>query len=367
MKTSFIFLLLFTLVLKLSAQKNQKKDFTIEGFSTAIIKLKVPKPPKTLSLTFSNLEVYDRRNDSSFVGFYKTMYSRNKSFGTVLKTENTTSNSVYSFLEPQIAFDQQSNYRLVLLIRKLWLSKEIENTEVRDYNIKMQKALLPGIVTCFEFYAKKGEQLIPLLKFDTTIFHHNRNLALIDEELIQTTLTSAIDKLSRTRYRQKIENGRTYSWQQIDSFSSRTNHIEILHTTSFKKGVYLTYNDFKNNTPSIQDFEIKKSEFAHTLFVKDEQGNQYPVRKIWGFSDGENVFIKSADIFFKLEKYNNNFYSWASKNISMVTKVPVGDIIGLGVISVATGGAAGGHLPRKTKAALHLKLYQLDLETGTLY
>jgi hypothetical protein len=366
MKPYFISLLLFTFALTLSAQKNQKKDFTIEDFSTAIIKLKAPKPSQTVPLSFSGLEVYDRRNDSSFVGFYKTLYSRNKSFGTVLKTENSTSNSVYSFLEPQIAFDQQSNYRLVLLIRKLWLSKEIENTEVRDYNIKMQKALLPGIVTCFEFYAKQGEQLTPLLRFDTTILHHNRNLAMIDEELIQTTLTSAIDKLSKTSYRQKIENGRTYSWLQVDSFSTKTNDIEILHITSFKKGVYLTYNDFKNNRPSILDFEIKKSEFAHTLFVKDEQGNQYPIRKIWGFSDGDNLFIKSADIFFKLEKYNNNFYSWASKNVSMVTTVSMGDIIALSMLSAATG-ATGGSPGRKTKAALHLKLYQLDLETGHLY
>jgi hypothetical protein len=366
MKTSFFSLFLLTITLSISAQKNHQIAFDPKEFSTAIIKLSVPKSPKLVSLSFNGLDVYDKRNDSSFVGFYKTKHSRTKSFVTILKTENATSTSLYSFLEPQIAFDQQSSYRLVLLIRKLWLSKEIENTEVRDYNIKMQKALLPGINTCFEFYAKQGEQLIPLLRFDTTILHHNPNLALIDEELLQTTLTAAIDKLSKTNYPQKIENGRMYSWPQVDSFSTKTNQIEMLHTTSFRKGVYLTYNDFKNNTPSIHDFEIRKSEFAHTLFVKDEHGNQYPIRKIWGFSDGENLFIKSADIFFKLEKFNNNFYCWASKNVSMVTTVSMGDIIALSMLSAATG-ASGGRPGRKTKAALFLKLYQLDLETGVLY
>ena len=116
----------------------------------------------------------------------------------------------------------------------------------------------------------------------------------------------------------------------------------------------------------VTDFEIKKTDYAHTLFVKDERGNQYPIRKIWGFSDGENLFIKSADIFFKLEKYNNNFYCWASKNVSMVTTVSMGDIIALGFLSAATG-ASGGRAGKKTKAALFLKLYQLDLETGHLY
>ncbi len=366
MKTSFISLFLLTITLSLSGQKNHQKAFNPEGFSTSIIKLNAPKSPKLVSLSFSGLEVYDKRNDSSFAGFYKTKYSSNKSWVTILKTEKATSTSVYSFLEPQISFDRQSNYRLVLLIRKLWLSKEIENTEVRDHNIKMQKALLPGIITCFEFYAKQGELLTPLMRFDTTILHHNPNLSLIDEELLQATLTSAIEKLSKTNYRQKIETGRTYSWLHVDSVSTRSKHIDVLHTTSFKKGVYLTYDDFKNNRPSIHDFEIKKSDYSHTLFVKDEQGNQYPVRKIWGFSDGENLFIKSADIFFKLEKFNNNFYCWASKNVSMVTTVPIGNIIGLGLISAATG-TYGGNAGRKTKAALFLKLYQLDLETGHLY
>ncbi|MEJ8844687.1 hypothetical protein WG954_19995 [Lacibacter sp. H375] len=366
MKATLLSLFLLTIALSLSAQRNIQKAFNPEEFSTAIIKLTVPKSPKLVSLSFSGMDVYDKRNDSSFAGFYKTKHSRTKSFVTILKTEEATSTSVYSFLEPQISFDRQSNYRLVLLIRKLWLSKEIENTEARDHNIMMQKALLPGIITCFEFYAKQGEQLTPLLRYDTTILHHNPNLALIDEELLQTTLTSAIDKLSKTNYRQKMETGRTYSWLQVDSFSTTTSRIEILHTASFKKGVYLTYDDFKNNRPSIGDFEIKKTEFAHTLFVKDEQGNQYPTRKIWGFSDGENLFIKSADIFFKLENFNNNFYCWASKNVSMVTTVSFGDLIALGFISAATG-ATGGKAGRKTKAALFLKLYQLDLETGHLY
>lgn len=367
MKATFLSLFLLTIALSLSAQRNLQKAFNPEEFSTAIIKLNAPKSPKLVSLSFSGLEVYDQRNDSSLLGFYKTKYSRNKSWVTILKTVNPTPNAVYSFLESQIAYDNQSSPRLVLLIRKLWLSKEIENTEARDHNIKMQKALLPGIITCFEFYAKQGELLTPLMRFDTTILHHNPNLTLIGEELLQTTLTSAIDKLSKTNYRQKIETGRTYSWLQVDSFSTRSKHIEILQTTSFKKGVYLTFDDFKNNRPSIQDFEIKKSEFSHTLFVKDEQGNQYPVRKIWGFSDGENLFIKSADIFFNLEKVNNNFYCWASKNVSMVKSVSMGDIIALSVLSVATGGASGGNARIKTKAALFLKLYQLDLETGELY
>lgn len=360
---SLILLLLFFQNSKCQTSSIEKHGFG--DFSSFNIELKAPKSVNPVSLSFSGLEVHDKRNDSSFVGFYKIKASTNKSWVTILKTEKPTASSLYSFLEPQIAFDNQASYKLVLLIRKLWLSKEIENDEVRDYNIKMQKPLLPGILTGFEFYAKRDMELIPLFRFDSTILHYKQNLSLIDEELLKVALISAIDKLSKSNYEQKIKTGKKYSLEQIDSFSTITKRIDILQTESRKKGVYLTYDEFKNNRPSIHDFEIKKSEYAHTLYVKDNQGNQYPLRKIWGFSDGENLFIKSADIFFKLEKFNNNFYCWASKNVSMVTKIPVGDIIGLGLLSVAGGN--GGNAGRKTKAALFLKLYQLDLETGKLY
>lgn len=367
MKILVVLSFLFLWVQHTNSQATSRKQLGAEDFSTFTVELKAPKTVTKTALSFSGLEVYDKRNDSSFVGFYKIARSRNKSWVTVLKTEKAAASSVYSFLEPQILFNEQSKTKLVLVIRKLWLSKEIENTEVRDYNIKMQKPLLPGVITCFEFYAKQDEKFTPLLRFDTTILHYKKNLALIDEELLKTALTAAIDKLANTNYASKIETSRNYSQEQVDSFSTSTQRFEILHSTSIKKGVYLTYDEFKNNRPSIQDYEIKKSEHAHMLFVKDEQGKQYPIRKIWGFSDGENLFIKTADIFFKLEKYNNNFYSWASKNISMVTTVSVGDIIGLGLLSAATGIYGVGSPGTKTKAALFLKLYQLDLETGHLY
>ena len=360
MKIFLFFLLTHFFALQVNAQK--KRSFDLTKFRHTEVRLEPEKSEPVALLSFSGVEVYDRRTDTSLLGFYK-ISQHNKSTEGILKTKLPASKSIQKFIEAQINFDPQSEMKLIFIIRKLWVAKEIENKGVNDNNAKMQKALLPGVIACIEFYAKQHDTYIPLYRFDSTILHYKKKLQFINEELLETILKESILAISKNNYLQKIENGAKYSWAQVDSFSRQFADRKILRATAYKKGVYSSYNEFINDQPSIMDFEIRKTTFSQALFVKDENGIEYPIRKIWGFSDGEHLFIKSADLFFQLEKYNNNFYCWATKNISMVTKISAGDVF----LSLATGVARASDSGRKTQAAVFLKLYQLDLETGVLY
>ncbi len=60
---------------------------------------------------------------------------------------------------------------------------------------------------------------------------------------------------------------------------------------NLKKGIYKTFDEFKENTPSIPfEYEvIKVNELAYQLKIDQEKTNFYG--SIWGFCDGKTVYI----------------------------------------------------------------------------
>lgn len=346
------------------AQTKKASVFNPETFPQLKLKLHSEKADKKTALAFSELEVIDKRNDSSQIGFYIISQHKKSREGRIV-TEKPLPVSIKEFVDSQVEFNSKAAPRLVMIVRKLWLSKEIENKDEGDLQANMQRSLLPGIIAVFEFYAAEGDAYKPLYRFDSTILHSYKKLELIDEELVKRALTSALLSFSKNDYSNKLKNGRSYRKEEIDSIYKKAAELKILSEPGYQKGVYRTYAEFVNNSPSIKNYEIKKSTIAHTLYVKDENGEEYPIRKIWGFSDGEHVFVKSIDAYFKLEKHNNAFYVWASKRLIKKQKLFTPGTIGAGLIFLGTGMILTAQDTKQN--VLELKLYQLDQDSGHLY
>ncbi|WP_194765741.1 hypothetical protein [Tamlana sp. I1] len=77
---------------------------------------------------------------------------------------------------------------------------------------------------------------------------------------------------------------------------------KIFSTTEYKTGIYKTYQEFLNNSPSIPfDYEFKEKNMKYGLFgfggsvpvnyvkVKNKKGKE--IGHVFGFSDGKKVFI----------------------------------------------------------------------------
>lgn len=346
------------------SQTKKKAVFNPENFPQLKLKLRAEQNDKKTALDFRELQVIDKRNDSSQIGFYViNQYNRSKEGRLV--TDKPLPESIKEFADSQIEFNNTASPQLIMVVRKLWLSKEIENKEEGDLPANMQRRLLPGIIAVFEFYAAEADSYKPLFRFDSTILHSYKKLELIDEELVKTALTAAIVSLSKSNYTNKLKNGKSFRKEEIDSFYKKAAEIKIMREPVYQKGVYRTYNEFMNNSPSIKNFEIRQTSIAHTLYVKDDNGEEYPIRKIWGFSDGERVFIKSNDAYFLLEKHNNAFYAWASKRLTKKQNLFTPGTIGVGLIFLGTGMMLSAQDTKQN--VMELKLYQLDIDSGTLY
>lgn len=86
------------------------------------------------------------------------------------------------------------------------------------------------------------------------------------------------------------------SFAQLSDDSTKTHDTYIVNTTTYKKGIYKNFEEFKFNNPSIvDDFVFDNGKLSLTK----PNGKNAKIKKfeVWGFSDGTKVFIRT-------QKYN---------------------------------------------------------------
>jgi hypothetical protein len=148
------------------------------------------------------------------------------------------------------------------------------------------------------------------------------------------------------------------SLTDIITFNKRNLNLPILNESILKKGAYASYEEFKNNNPSIKEYQYKKGEMGDFLYVK-ENGVEHPDRTVWGFCDGTNIYINSADKFSLLVREGNTFYFNGIKSIS---KKVVHRIMYTSVFNLVTNTGQ-----KRTVYKAKPRYYQVDMEDGEVY
>ena len=134
--------------------------------------------------------------------------------------------------------------------------------------------------------------------------------------------------------------------QEIVSYNAKRNELIVFKNSNLKKGIYLNFEEFKNNNPSITDYKEEKTKyqvFKTERYLTDMQGNL--IKDYWGYSDGEK---------FRYGKYGND-------------KIfPIGNTFQFFVQINNTD--ANNTTPISTKEKTKVWFpYQIDMETGEVY
>ncbi|MCW3462421.1 hypothetical protein [Chitinophaga nivalis] len=76
----------------------------------------------------------------------------------------------------------------------------------------------------------------------------------------------------------------------------------IIHAQKFKKGLYKSFAEFQNNSPSADgDLVIKTRSNAaqiyllanrNELVLRDAYGQEHKVKNYWGYCDGQNIYVR---------------------------------------------------------------------------
>lgn len=80
------------------------------------------------------------------------------------------------------------------------------------------------------------------------------------------------------------------TFAQSDSLTN-----DMFSTHVFRKGIFISYEDFLNNRPSgVEEFTIQEELVSGfpVYKIRNEKGKQ--IKNVYGFSDGTSVFINSA-------------------------------------------------------------------------
>jgi len=120
----------------------------------------------------------------------------------------------------------------------------------------------------------------------------------------------------------------------------------VVQDKSLNKGIYQTFNEFKNNHPRIKEGYVVekkprkqkewKGSFDVTLFDK-ATGKKFK-KNIWGFSDGQTAYVYHKDQFYPLDitKTKISFEAMDKSVESMNAAAIAGGALGAGIAALAS-------------------------------
>lgn len=312
---------------------------------------------QTVLLPFSAIEIRDIRPDTTKLGFYRSTKDRHS---YKYRFAGNTAHELTTFLTDHFRdnFTPGSNGRLVIYIKKLWLS-EFDSAELSLHNTHVRNAWL---YLKAEMYLRTDDDAYyPLYRFDSVIYARKNN-SYTSGGFITSTLLKSLEALTRTDYARVIHK-RKLTQPLIDAYNNAYTATPALPKPT--RGVYLSFHEFKSNHPSCPDFEVRFESLADIVYVKEADGHFYAKKQVWGFSDGETVFIRMGSNFFPL--YNQEktweFYGTAAMEFR-APRMPL--IAGAGLpVMLASAGMA--EFSQYEKRLVNLRAFQVDVENGKFY
>ena len=312
------------------------------------VKLQTNGNRDSLAIPLSKIIIRDVRSDSSKFGLFKSPLDPELykfCFADGGQVQLTHFANQYLSGNLSAASDQQ----VLMCIRRLWLTTDDTIVNRLTY-VPRTKAVCRA-----EFYLATGGSYYALYRYDSAIVAEGK-LRLASAKQIEQILSAALDRLKSIDYAAIPVSKRKISPEAINQYYDQSKSFPV--NTQVSKGVFETFADFKQNKPSHTSFDIRFESMADMLYVKDEKGQEYVNRTAWGFSDGERVFIRYGNNFFRLHKQQDTWEFYGTERLTAdywghltprFQEVPTGQ---------------GGALPNNKVKLGKLEFYQLDMENG---
>ena len=313
--------------------------------------------PATIRLPFSSIKIVDSRFDTTKLGFLPTsslIYDKKSVFSKIRFKGGGVAKPLEEYYNDYYQKSFTANgFELLIVMKRFWLSG-IDYT--RDKRIVLTNSLETATNLYFkwEYYLGKEGKYMPLKRVDTLMQVSDEQAASIDEDFherrlnrFKFTLKAMIELYDFSSKVELFDKQPAKTMDEILNFNAKRNEIVILKDSTFKKGVYLSFEEFKNNTPSIKDYKEEKTRykvFKKERYLTDANGNL--ITEYWGYSDGEEFrYGKFGND--KLFRIGNTFQFFVQMNNAEINTDP----------NAATG---------KDLVKVWFP-YQIDMETGNVY
>jgi hypothetical protein len=347
-------------------QSFRNEELKIKNFSRKTVELTSLKEPIYLQ-SLKSIEVIDARPDTMAIGLASV---RHTPFFTI--SQGHFADDAQQFLNNSIQFIKRDSFSVLMVIKKFWITsgldeemeQQIQNTEI-DSSSKKISSLLVRI----EFYLKRSTDHFILYRYDTMI---TRNLYVSRDAsaLVEQALILSLSRLKEmeSKFQSIAESRRKFSWDEINAHNQKQYDLPVLKDSSLIRGVYFSFEEFKNNRPGQKDFEVEKDKLIDLIFMKQANGSLVPIRDAWGYCDGKNLYIRSMDNYFLLQRECNAFYIFGAKEFKHKKRAK-DPAMGVDADKPARDNTNYTNSLQKTSKrhlALELKPFELDWDNGEL-
>jgi len=332
-----------------------QKSHDISLLKTQSLKNDASQFSDSFLVPFNKIEVMDLRFDTSKIG-YAIYNSKNN------HTRFVTAGGVEGYLNKRLNdyfkanLDAGSSNTLVIVLKKLWLEYGSTNMMLRSkdvpdeskWSISNRNAVCLADIDAF---VKTGESYQALLRLT-----HNFTIERVNDYSDCHLLLKAFDSLVRSIRTMDVvkvtSSKKKFTVEDLNINYRKRFDIPVLTAPQFNRGIYYSFDDFRNNKPSHPDFTFKTFEISTEVTIM-EAGHEKTVTDYWGFCDGKDLYVKPRYLTFKALRQGNTFDflgSLEGKNTPFYIPVP------------------GTFLVIKTNTTLiNFIPLQVDMETGKVY
>ena len=267
------------------------------------------------SLLFGNIEVFDVRFDTTNIGTWVASHYY-PYIGYVFENRKINfDNGLADALKIYVSGSYKQQYSdttLVCFIKQFHLTRR----DTADKN-QSPNENFGELRTEVECYFKVTDKLYPATRIDTSFINtvvvkENKVTESVNDLLISDFLKALFSKLNKIN-KAKVFQRTASEMDEIDLKYMRRLNLPILRTNIYPKGVFVTFDEFKNNNPSITEFKIKKEKYK-SISLLDKDGLAINTMKIFGFSDGSKLWISFGNYCFPLIKTGNAFEFYVTIN-----------------------------------------------------
>jgi hypothetical protein len=315
-----IFLLLlvfqFTMLL-LPAQKDDGLHYIINaGVTTETFKERTYY--KHQKIPFREILVIDKRFDTTKIG-----YTNANSFKIQLGP--AWSDILNNYFKDNL--DKSSGRVLVIAIKSFWMQRGVLDKAL-DKKIVLKsvtgraegdKVKLDNGGSCtvsLDIYSKSDTAFQALFQIETSFINASKNYRKNTlDEFFFLPFDSIAAKMAITDLSNLLQKKRKLSWKELDDYYDKRFNLPLLNEPVIRKGIFMTFDDFKKNKPVETDFRLKEGKITDELYMGKGQTENL-VTDYWGFFDGNFLYIKAGFSAFKAIRRQNTFEIYGARQVS---------------------------------------------------
>jgi hypothetical protein len=342
-------LLIICLLLTVSMGSFSQKKADLSTAGTFVLDVGGEKYEGKEKIPFKDIIVRDYRFDSTKLG-----YINNRVRKIVLK--NTSSLAFTSALSEHYkdVLNPAAEKSLVIILKSYWLQRgfydvNADNT-VRLNEFSLEDDQTGVCIADFEIFSSTGDGYKALLKLEYEFELSSYKKKKLDGSFF-VPFDSLIRRINSMNVDDVLSRKKSFTWSVLQENYSKRFEIPVLKVAQPTRGVFMSFNDFRENKTIYPDFTVKEGKVTDHVYINGDQ----LLTEFWGFFDGRDFYLKIGYSFYKMIRQNNTFDLLGPKKPSKYT-----------TSTPAMGYNSGMSYPT-TSIRLDPRPLQLDMENGEVY